>query len=112
MRVYVALVALLAAVPAVQAGDWLERGVVASSVADLASTEFGLRRCSGCYESNPVMGGSLGSRVALKTLGTAVVIAGARKLEPKHPKWSKGLKIGMIVVFSGATVNNLHRARR
>src|SRR3990167_4419556 len=103
------VLALLLSAQAVQA-DRLELGVLAASVADLASTEYGIRSCSACYESNPLLR-STGSRAAIKAASGALVIVGTRKLAETHPKAAKALKVGLIVLYSGATANNLRRAR-
>ena len=101
--------ALLLSAQAAQA-DRLELGVLAVSVADLASTEYGIRSCSPCYESNPLLR-STGSRAALKAASGALVIVGTRKLAKTNPKAARFLKMGLIVLYSGATANNLRRAR-
>ena len=103
------VLALLLSAQAAQA-DRLELGVLTASMADLASTECGIRSCSACYESNPLLR-STGSRAAFKAASGAVVIVGTRKLAKTNPKAARFLKVGLIVLYSGATANNLRRAR-
>jgi hypothetical protein len=110
MRVAWLLLLLALAAPAVQA-DGLERGLIVASLADLASTEYGLRACGTCYEGNPLLRGT-GTRVLLKTAGTALVIAGTRRVERSKPRLAKGLRIGLIVLYSGAAVHNMRISRR
>lgn len=105
-----ALAAGLLAAPA-SAGDWLERGMLAASAADLLSTEHMLRTCPGCYERNP-LGSDTGSRVALKVASGALVVAVNRKVAKKHPKAAKVFYAVLIGVYSGATIHNLRQGRR
>jgi hypothetical protein len=105
-----ALVVLALLLTAQAHADSLERGLIAASVADFASTELVLRTCGGCYERNP-LGQSTGSRLALKAAGGFVTVGAYRWLRPRHPKAAKLLTISLIVLYSGATANNLRRAR-
>lgn len=95
--------------PAV-AGDWLERGVLAASAADMLSTEHMLANCSTCYERNP-LAQSTGSRVALKVASGALVTVVNRKIERKHPKAAKVFRVVLIGLYAGATIHNMRLSR-
>ena len=84
--------------------------MIAASVADLVSTEHALRSCGTCYEGNPILQ-SQSRRIGAKALGGVAIIAATRHLAPKHPRLAKGIKIALIVVYSGATVHNMRKAR-
>lgn len=91
--------------------DTLDGLVVASAAADLYTTEVGLRR-SGMRELNPFAQSST-SRVAVKGLAVAVTLVGAQKLkEHGHRRAAKVAKIAIVVLWSGAAVNNAIQARR
>lgn len=100
------VVLLILAASAVYPSDWLERGVIAASAADYLSTEHMLAGCQNCYERNP-LGQSQGSRLALKVASGALVTVVNRKIEKKHPKAAKVLRIILIGAYTGAAIHNM-----
>jgi hypothetical protein len=104
------ILAILLLAPAAAFGDTLDALVITSSAADLATTEWALSR-PGVREANPVMS-EPAVRMAVKAVGTLGVLAGSRQLERHgHRGWSKALRITVIVVWSGAAINNAILAR-
>jgi hypothetical protein len=90
--------------------DTLDALVVTSAAADLGTTEWALSR-PGLVEGNPFLQ-QPAVRVGAKTLGTVAFLAASHHLERKgHRGWSRGLRIALVVVWSGAAVNNAIRAR-
>jgi hypothetical protein len=97
-------------VPALASGDVLDGLVVASAAADLITTERALSR-PGLYEGNPLMQ-TPGARVGVKAVATAVVLLGCREMDRReHHGWSRGLRLAVVLAWSGAAVNNALRTR-
>jgi hypothetical protein len=89
----------------------LSFAIVGASGADLATTEYALRQ-PGLTEANPLLREPL-PRYALKVLGTAAVLGVRRELKRrKKDKAARILGVGAIILFSGAAVNNVWRARQ
>lgn len=110
LKIGLAVALVLWASPAVS-GDWLERGVLAASMADLLSTEHMLSGCAGCYERNP-LGQTRGSRIALKAASGVLVTVVNRKIEKKHPKAAKVFRIILIGAYTGAAVHNMRLSQK
>lgn len=102
---------MLALMASPASADWLERGVIAASVADFVATEQMLARCPSCYEANP-LGGSTGKRLALKAASGALVVVVNRKIAKKHPRAAKVLAGLLIGAYAGAAVHNMRLGRR
>lgn len=81
-----------------------------TGAADLYSTAWALRQCEGnCSEGNPA-GFSPEARIALKAGGILVASAACYKLRSDgHPKWARGIRIGMIVLNAALVTNNVVR---
>ena len=62
-------------------GTRLNIGVVASGVADLATTRYAINR--GAVEANPLMGQSLLQQALVKAAGVGLIFAGTAVLENK-----------------------------
>jgi len=78
---------------------------------DLASTRYALNHCPGCYEAHPVMRSSSGA-LAFKAGATVAGAWGCYELRRHgHPRAAKWLRWGIVIVWSGAAVNNAIRAR-
>jgi len=106
--VFVLLALLLGAIPA--RADVLDGLVVASAAADLYTTEVGLRQ-PGLREGNPLMQ-SAAARVGVKGMATVLTIVGSHDLARRgHKRAGRAIKIGIIVLWSGAAINNAIRAR-
>ena len=91
--------------------DTLDGLVITSAAVDLATTEWALGQ-PGMHEANPLLQGPP-ERALVKTAATVAVVAGGRYLERHgHRNWSRGVRIGIVVLWSGAAVNNAIRARR
>jgi len=102
---------LTAALETRACADTLDVMVITSAVADLGTTEWALGR-PGLHELNPLMGDPP-RRAVVKTLGTIAVIGGGRYLERHgHRNWSRGLRIVVVIAWSGLAVNNAVKARR
>ena len=100
---------LFAAIPA--QADVLDGLLVGSAVADLYTTERGLRM-PGLYERNPVMANPV-ARVGVKGAVLALTLASAHELKRAgHPRASRVVKIAVIALWSGAAVNNAIQIRR
>jgi hypothetical protein len=55
---------------------------------------------------------STSARVGAKALATTATLAAARHLERRgHRNWSRAVKVSMVVLWSGAAVNNAIRAK-
>jgi hypothetical protein len=103
--------ASLIALADVACPDTLDALVITSAAADLGTTEWALGRPR-LHEINPLMGDPP-RRAITKTLGTIAVVGGGRYLDRHgHGNWSRGLRIAVVVVWSGLAVNNAMRARR
>lgn len=85
-------------------GRALNVGVVTAGALDIHSTHQGMRE--GLIEANPVMGNSLSQQAALKASGAAVIIAGTRWLEEKHPILAHVLRSLTITGWSIAAAHN------
>lgn len=103
------LVLLLAGVAR---ADTLNALVVGSAFADLYTTERGLRM-PGVYEANPFAGSTPAARLTIRSLAVAVTIVGARELKKRgHHRGAKVARIAIVVLWSGAAVNNVLQTRR
>jgi hypothetical protein len=108
--IYLCLTSLIALAD-VACADTLDALVITSAAADLGTTEWALGR-SGLHELNPLMQDPP-RRAITKTLGTIAVIGGGRYLDRHgHRNWSRGLRIAVVVAWSGLAVNNAVRAGR
>jgi hypothetical protein len=84
--------------------------VITSAAADIGTTEWALQR-PGLREANPLLQAPA-QRAAGKTLGTAAILYGTDYLEKRgHKRWSKWIRIGTVVFWSGCAVNNALRTR-
>ena len=103
-----ALVLLL--LPTTTLADGLDIAVGLAAGADLASTEYALR--TGQFrELNPFLQDQ-GARIGVKLAAATVVIWTSKKLEKDgHKGWSKGLRIGVVMIWGGVAAWNLHRLR-
>jgi hypothetical protein len=91
--------------------DTLDALVVGSAAADLYTTERALR-VPGLYEMNPLIQ-SPAARVGIKSLAVVMTIVGARELKKHgHPRAAKVARIAIVVLWSGAAVNNAIRTGR
>ena len=91
--------------------DTLDALVITSAAADLATTEWALSQ-PGLYERNPLLKGPP-ERAAVRAGAVLVVLGTTRQLARHgHPRAAKVLKVAVIVLWSGAAVNNAVRARR
>ena len=102
--------ALLVLLASPASADWLERGVIAASVADLATTYAGLR--AGGREVSPLIHGT-GSALAVKAMTTGGVLLLDLHLRRrgKHGQ-AKALKIAAIVVWGSCAAWNVRQTRR
>lgn len=91
------------------AGRLLNVGVIASGVADLASTQYALDR--GAVEANPVMGPSLWQQIPMKALGIGTVIGLAHLIEQKHPVLAHVLRGVVITGWSVVAIHNVKVTR-
>ena len=91
--------------------DTLDALVVGSAVADIWTTERGLQSNPSLREANPLLQSS-GARVGVKALATTATFLAARHLERRgHRNWAHAVKVSMVVLWSGAAVNNAIRAK-
>ena len=82
-----------------------------AAAADIASTQWALRRCSGCYEVNPVMSEPVVS-VAVKGAGVAAVALGCDQLRRRgHPGWAKALRWTVAAMWFGVAAHNVKQGR-
>ena len=83
--------------------------MMGASAADLASTEYALRK-PGLAEANPLMQGPA-FRYAVKAATTAAVLASYRELNRRgKKKAAKALALFAIAAWSAAAAHNLHMA--
>jgi hypothetical protein len=91
--------------------DTLDALVVGSAVADVWTTERGLQANPSLREANPLLQSS-GARVGAKALATTVTLVAAKHLERRgHRNWSRAVRVSMVVLWSGAAVNNAIRMK-
>lgn len=90
-------------------GRGLNVGVIASGVADLASTQYALDR--GAEEKNPLMGQSLWQQIPMKALGIGTVIGLAHLIERKHPVLAHVLRGVVITGWSVVAIHNVKVTR-
>ena len=90
-----------------------DAAVIAAAVADVGTTEWALHSNPDTREGNPLLAGGSAQRIIIKAAVTATVVLGARHLEKHgHKNWARGFRIGAIVLWSGAAVNNAILAKR
>jgi hypothetical protein len=82
-------------------------GMVAASVADVATTEWGLSQ--GLSEGNPVASGR-GLRIATHVVGPAAVWWTTDQLDQAgHRKLALSLRIALMAAYSYAAIHNVHK---
>jgi hypothetical protein len=102
---------LTAALEGRACADTLDALVITSAAADLGTTEWALGR-PGLHELNPLMQDPP-RRAMVKTLGTIAVVGGGRYLDQHgHRNWSRGLRIAVVIAWSGLAVSNAIQAGR
>lgn len=88
-----------------QAATMPVAALVAGNVLDAVSTEIALQG-GGTREVNPVLGQSVGRRLALKSAGTVFQVWAVRKLGQRHPKWAKVIGYGGAAALGGVSLWN------
>ena len=80
-----------------------------AAAADVASTGYALRVCSGCSEGGPIKSPAVS--LAAHAVVTAGVAAGCSELRKQgHPRAAKVLRWVVFAAWSGMAVSNLHKA--
>lgn len=107
-----AVIFLLLALLAAQAAycDGWETAIIATSGADLASTEYFLKHTD-LHEANPLAPESLWGRSVMKVASTAALVYVYRFLKNRNPLVSRWFAIVSIAAFSVATVWNVSLIR-
>jgi hypothetical protein len=91
--------------------DGLDIAVIGASSADLITTELVLAN-NGFREFNPILQNKQ-LRITTKVLAPVIVIGISRLLDKRgHKGWSRALKWGAVIVYSGAAVNNIIQMKK
>lgn len=101
---------LLGTAAAARCDSW-ERGMIAVSLADLASTEYALHSCgTACREANPLLRDG-GGRLAIKAGSIVLADLAYRRIRRHHPRAARIFAGVTVAALSAVVVNNLSVSR-